>query len=112
MDDERKFEAFRQKYPTFTSSLMNTFLARAGKSDDVDAPYFMSRMSEEAPDYALYVPFDSRVSVRDDMQKCNFQDVNSAHLATQLLLQISMQIDKEIFANEAEFTIDMLELGK
>ena len=70
----------------------------------------MMQMYKGIPDYALYVPFDPNVSVRNDIAVCNFEDVNRAHEATQLLLRVSMAIDKEIFADEALFLVDMLQL--
>jgi hypothetical protein len=111
MRNEHQFTTFRQKYPAFTAAMTNSFLARSGKSREIEAPFFMMRLNDLVPDYGLYVPFDASASVRSDMKKCNFEDVNRANQSTQLLLRVSMAIDQEIFRDEAEFTIDMIKLG-
>ena len=110
LNNDHKFEAFRRKYPVFTASIMNSLLARAGRHEEIEAPFYMMQMYEGIPDYALYVPFDPNVSMRNDIAVCNFEDVNSAHEATQLLLRVSMAIDKEIFADETRFFLDTLQL--
>lgn len=110
LNHDRRFESFRRKYPVFTTSIMNSLLARAGRHEDIEAPFYMMQMHEGVPDYALYVPFDPNVSVRNDIEVCNFDDVSCAHDATQLLLRVSMAIDKEIFTDEARFIVDILQL--
>jgi len=69
------------------------------------------QMNAAMPDCFVYEPFGPSFSVKKDIEACNFDSVNAADQGTQLLLRISMAIDKEIFANEAEFTADMLQLG-
>ncbi len=110
LNHDRKFESFRNKYPIFTASIINSLLARTGRHEDIETPFYMMQMHEGVPDYALHVPFDPNVSVSNDIAVCNFDDVNCAHDATQLLLRVSMVIDKEIFADEARFMADIRQL--
>ena len=104
-------QRFQGKYPIIVQAMMNTFYARTGKHDMIEAPFYLDRLSSDVVDYGLIVPFPATQSVKMDLQQCNFVDVKQACQATQLLLNASMGLDQEVNSDEAQFFVDMLKMS-